>query len=181
VVAYTLFAAGYITCITFLSAYLAQHNWSVGENSLTRAILGLTAVAGPHLWHRLASGWHHPRMLATYLALLGVAACLPLLTAAPVVVAGSALIYGITFLGVPAAVAALVHDYTTPADRMPTLVALTAFFAAGQTAGPWAAGALADHTTPSFTLGWTAILCTIGAWFAARQPPVDTPTAERLG
>jgi predicted MFS family arabinose efflux permease len=170
VVAYTLFAAGYIAYITFLSAYLSQHHWSAGENSVTWATLGLTAVAGPYLWRRLAGGWHHPRTLATYLALIGIAAGLPLLSAAPVVVTGSALIYGVTFLGVPAAVTALVHDYVAPADRIPTLVALTALFAAGQTIGPWAAGALADHTTPRCTLGWTAVACTVAALFAARQP-----------
>jgi predicted MFS family arabinose efflux permease len=170
VVAYTLFAAGYISYITFLSAYLSQHHWSAGENSLAWATIGLTAVAGPYVWRRLARGWHHPRTLATYLALIGVAACLPLLSASPVVVTGSALIYGVTFLGVPAAVTALAHDYVAPADRIPTLVALTALFAAGQTAGPWAAGALADLTTPSFTLGWTAVICALAALFAVRQP-----------
>jgi predicted MFS family arabinose efflux permease len=138
--------------------------------------LGLTAVAGPYVWRRIARGWPHPRKLATYLALIGIAACLPLVTAAPVVVTGSAVIYGVTFLGVPAAVTALVHDYVAPANRISTLVALTALFAAGQTVGPWAAGALADHTTPRFTLGWTAVLCTVAALFAARQPVPDGQT-----
>ncbi|GAA0737503.1 YbfB/YjiJ family MFS transporter [Dactylosporangium roseum] len=33
--AYTLFATGYITYITFLSAYLAEHRWSAAQTSLT--------------------------------------------------------------------------------------------------------------------------------------------------
>jgi predicted MFS family arabinose efflux permease len=89
----------------------------------------------------------------------------------------SALAYGATFMGVPAAVTAIIRSSTPPADWTPTLATFTALFAVGQTAGPWAAGVLADHAGSSATVVFTAVLCAIGARLTAGRRATHSSNA----
>jgi len=172
-VAHLVFAAGYIAYITFLSAYLADHHASVLQVALVWTVLGLSVLAAPVLWNRPVAAWPRARALAVLLAVLAVAGALPLLSAAPPVVLVSALAYGATFMVVPAAITGLIQRHTPPADWTPTLAAFTTLFAAGQTIGPWIAGALADHYGAAATLAWTAALAAVAAAFAATQPSLS--------
>ena len=162
-VAYLLFGAGYIAYITFLSAYLAAHDASVGQAALTWALLGFGAIVAPALWSRPISTWPDARALAVLLAVLGAAAAVALVSADPATVTGSAVGSGATFLAVPAAVTGLVRAAIPPGDLTGALAAFTVVFAAGQMTGPYLAGALADHYGTGATLAWTAALCTAGA------------------
>ncbi|MER7006035.1 YbfB/YjiJ family MFS transporter [Dactylosporangium sp. NPDC000555] len=175
-VAYLLFAAGYITYITFLSAYLADQHVSRTQVMLTWTVLGSAVAAAPVLWSRPIAGWPGTRALATLLAVLSGGAALALASPAPAVVLVSGLVYGATFMSVPAAVTALIKVRTAPGDWTPTLAVFTTVFAAGQTAGPWLAGALADHTSTRAALAWTAILCATAAVIAvaAGRTPVTS-------
>ena len=59
------------------------------------------------------------------------------------------------------------HQGPHPAvDWTATLALFTAVFAAGQTAGPWLSGLVADRTSTAATLAWTAVLCTAAALIA---------------
>ncbi|SBT51384.1 YbfB/YjiJ family MFS transporter [Micromonospora auratinigra] len=180
--AYLLFATGYIAYITFLSAYLTDRHASVAQVVLTWTVLGSAVTAAPVLWSRPIADWPGSRALATLLAVLGGGAALALVSSAPAVVLLSALVYGATFMGVPAAVTALVGTHTSTVDRAATLAALTAVFAAGQTAGPWLAGLVADRTSTAAPLAWTAVLCAAGAAVAlvgrsaAPAPDHTSPT-----
>ena len=181
--AYSLFALGYITYITFLSAYLVERGAPTWQVVLTWAVLGLAVVAAPALWSRPIGAWPGARALATLLAVLGGGAGLALVAPTPLVVLGSAVVYGATFMGVPAAVTALIRDAVPPADLTATLAAFTTLFAAGQTAGPWLAGIVADRTSTDATLAWTAVLCAVAAVIVvspprrrtARRPPRPRP------
>ncbi|MGW0807788.1 YbfB/YjiJ family MFS transporter [Nonomuraea sp. NPDC002799] len=175
--AYLLFAAGYITYITFLSAYLADRHAPLGQVVLTWTVLGLAVVAAPALWSRPTAEWPGTRALATLLAVLGGGAALALVAPAPLVILASALVYGATFMGVPAAVTALIKGNVRPADWTATLAAFTTVFAAGQTAGPWIAGVVADHTSTEATLAWTAILCAVAAVTAVAGGRVSGKTS----
>ncbi|WP_247671633.1 YbfB/YjiJ family MFS transporter [Micromonospora sp. M61] len=161
--AYLLFAAGYITYITFLSAYLVERHSSVLQVMLTWSVLGTAVAAAPAVWTRPIARWPGTRALAILLTVLSGGAALALTSSATPVVLASALIYGGTFMGVPAAVTALIRAHTPTADWTATLAVFTAVFAAGQTAGPWLAGLVADHTSTAATLGWTAVLCAAAA------------------
>ncbi|WP_182897079.1 YbfB/YjiJ family MFS transporter [Microbispora sp. H10830] len=169
--AYLLFAAGYITYITFLSAYLADRHAPLGQVVLTWTALGLAVVAAPALWSRPTAEWPGTRALAVLLGLLGGGAALAMTAPAPPVILASAILYGATFMGVPAAVTALIKANTPPADWTATLAAFTTIFAGGQTAGPWLAGLVADHTSTAAALAWTAILCAAAAVIAAFANP----------
>ncbi|WP_169729379.1 YbfB/YjiJ family MFS transporter [Thermoactinospora rubra] len=165
--AYLLFAAGYIAYITFLSAYLAERRAPLAQVVLTWTALGLAVVAAPALWSRPTAAWPGTRALATLLGALAGGAALALAAPAPPVILASAIVYGATFMGVPAAVTALIKRDTPPAGWTATLAAFTTLFAAGQTAGPWLAGIVADRTSAEATLAWTAALCALAAVVAA--------------
>ena len=175
--AYLLFGAGYIAYITFLSAYLTGHRASAAQTAVTWALLGLAAVAAPGLWSRPIGAWRGTLALGTLLALLAAASVLALADPAAPAVAGSALLYGVTFLCVPAAVTALIRSAVPRAGWTSALAAFTILFAAGQTAGPYLAGALADHYGSGATLAWTAALCAAGALAAMLR----TGSARRPG
>jgi predicted MFS family arabinose efflux permease len=170
---YLLFATGYIAYITFLSAYLAAHHARVVQVALTWSALGLAAIAAPAVWSRPISTWPGARALGALLAVLSAAAALGLITTAPAAVAGSAIGYGFSFLGVPAAITALTRAATPPPDWTGALAAFTVVFAIGQMAGPYLAGALADHYGTGATLAWTAALCGTGALISAAIRPAD--------
>ncbi|TYB69394.1 YbfB/YjiJ family MFS transporter [Nonomuraea sp. PA05] len=174
--AYLLFAAGYITYITFLSAYLAERDAPLVQVMLIWTALGAAVMAAPALWSRPITHWRGGGALATLLALLAGGAVIAL--AAPALVLASSIVFGATFMSVPAAVTALVRAATPPAGWTATLAAFTTVFAVGQTAGPWIAGLLADHTSTDATLAWTAILCAAAAVIAAtvRPRPIETST-----
>ncbi|MGN9788586.1 YbfB/YjiJ family MFS transporter [Nonomuraea sp. ZG12] len=172
--AYVLFAAGYITYITFLSAYLADQHAPLGQVMLTWTALGLAVIATPALWSRPTAAWPATRVMAVLLAILAGGSALALAAPTPPVILASAIIYGATFMGVPAAVTALIKADVPSADWTATLAAFTTVFAAGQTAGPWIAGVVADHTSTEATLAWTAILCaaaSVTALAAGRTRP----------
>lgn len=169
--AYLLFGAGYIAYITFLSAYLAAHHAGVVQVALTWAMLGGAAIAAPALWSRPIATWPGTRVLAALLAVLAGAAGLALASAMPVTITASAVAYGATFLGVPAAVTALIRTAVPPSGWTGTIAAFTVVFAVGQTAGPYLAGALADHFGTGATLAWTGALCVAGAAISVSASP----------
>jgi predicted MFS family arabinose efflux permease len=166
-VVYLLFAAGYIAYITFLSAFLVNRHASPTQTALTWTLLGLAVIAAPGLWQRPITRWPDSRVLAMLLVILTGATTLALLNPTPPAMIVSALAYGATFMAVPAAVTALVRTATPTTKLTGALAAFTVIFAAGQTAGPWLAGILADHAGPAATLGWTAALCGTAAVLAA--------------
>ncbi|QYN40242.1 YbfB/YjiJ family MFS transporter [Pseudonocardia sp. DSM 110487] len=165
-VPYVLFATGYITYITFLSAYLADRHASVPEVTLVWTVMGLAVMAAPALWSRPVVRWPGGTALGALLAILAAGAALALVSTALPVILASVVLYGASFMSVPAAVTARVRDATPPADWTATIAAFTTLFAAGQTAGPWIAGIVADHTSTGATVAWTAVLCFAGAVIA---------------
>ena len=164
--AYLLFSAGYITYITFLSTYLADHGASRGQTTLTWVALGSAVLMAPALWRHPTEHWPSARLLATLLFLLSAGSALALLMPTAPVVLLSAVLYGATFMAVPAAVTALIKANTSPADWAATLAAFTTVFAVGQAAGPWIVGAAADRLSTDAPLGWTALLCAAAALIA---------------
>jgi predicted MFS family arabinose efflux permease len=166
-VTYLLFGAGYIAYITFLSAYLTSHHAAVWQITSTWALLGIAAVAAPALWSRPIGAWPGGLALCVLLALLAAAAAVTLADPAAPAVIGAAVVYGATFLCVPAAVTALIRVAVPPAGWTSALASFTVVFAIGQTGGPYLAGLLADHYGTGATLAWTSVLCALAAVLAA--------------
>lgn len=176
---YLLFGAGYISYITFLSAYLVDRHASVAQVIVTWTVLGLAVLAAPALWSYPITHWPGTRALATLLIGLAGAAALALVSPALPVILASAFGYGAMLMGVPAAV---IKTRTPIVDWTATLAAFTTVFAAGQCAGPWIAGALADHTSPVVVLAWTSALCGAAALIAvtdSRPRPDESASSPR--
>jgi predicted MFS family arabinose efflux permease len=181
---YGVFAAGYITYITFLSAYLDDQEASARLTAVTWLLLGLAVVAGTAWWQRPIATWGPGRVLAVLLGNITVAAALALALPTPVALVVSVLVYGVSFMAVPAAVTADIYARSTAEGRVRTLAMLTVVFAVGQAVGPWAAGALADATRSGATLGWTVALCGIGAVIATtlmRPAKPSGPAVSEVG
>ncbi|MEV0643866.1 YbfB/YjiJ family MFS transporter [Phytomonospora sp. NPDC050363] len=174
--AYALFGAGYIAYVTFLSAYLAANRVPTALVAATWALIGLSAVLAPLLWTKPLTAWPGARALAALLATLAVAAALPLARLSWPLILASALLFGSAFMMVPAAVTGRA---TALGGGTGLLAALTVVFAAGQSLGPWAAGALADRTGPAAALAWTAGLCAGAAILAVAGGRAKVP--EKFG
>jgi predicted MFS family arabinose efflux permease len=177
-IAYLLFAAGYIAYITFVSATLTDKHLTAWQVALAWTLLGVGVMAAPRLWRRPIAHWTTTRTLAGVLLLLAGASALPLLSTTPPVVAISTIGYGATFMIVPGLVTGLIRTATAAPDWPRTLAAFTIIFAAGQTLGPWLAGAIADRSTPSASLLWTAVLCAAAAVAALTERIQGRITAD---
>jgi predicted MFS family arabinose efflux permease len=142
--AYLLFGAGYIAYMTFIVAFLARRGSGPLEVSLFWVVLGAAAFGSGFLWPpvlgRLRERWG-PSLL---LVLVAIGAGLPLLSGATLVTFASALLFGISFLAVVAAVTAYARRRLPPRHWTSAIAALTVAFALGQCAGPVLAGALSD-------------------------------------
>ncbi|NUR83869.1 MAG: YbfB/YjiJ family MFS transporter [Nonomuraea sp.] len=162
-VSYVLFGAGYITYLTFLSAFLVERRAGAGEVALTWVLLGVAVLGSPWVWRRvIGRRW----TVSVLLVVLAVAALVALAGAAT----ESAVLFGVTLMQVPAAITARVRD-AVPAELLTGAVGtFTVLFAVGQMVGPWPAGVIADLTTPGATLMWTAVLCAAGAVLAPWKP-----------
>ncbi|MFI5693851.1 YbfB/YjiJ family MFS transporter [Kribbella sp. NPDC051586] len=178
-IAYVLFGAGYIVYITFLTAYLKAQSSDASEVALTWTLIGVAGIVAPFLVTKPLTTWRNARAMATLLALQVVAALLPVLHHSRATVLASAVVVGLTFLNVPASVAALVRRTVPQHEWTAVLGTLTLLFAVGQTVGPWPAGFIADHLGASTALWWTAILCAAGAVAAATWKAGITPSASR--
>lgn len=179
VLAYLLFAAGYITYITYLSAYLLDRSAPTAQVVCVWATVGLAVIIGPALWRGPIAHWPGNRVLAGALAALSGGAASALVSSNAAVALTASAVYGATFMTVPAVVTAIVKNHTAAQDWTPTLAACTAVFAAGQMVGPWAAGALADRYGSTAPVLWTVLLCALGAIAAATQSLPDRSRMEK--
>lgn len=166
---YTLFGAGYIAYVTFLSVYLTSRHAPLAMVVSTWVLIGLAATVAPVLWRRPLAARRGPGGLAVLLLAVVAAALLPLLGSGRPVVIASALVFGATFMMVPSAVTSMVTAATPGPEATGLLASLTVAFAAGQTLGPWLSGLVADRTGPAASLVWTAVLCALAAALVA--PP----------
>lgn len=132
---YGLYGAGYIAYMTFVTTGL-----SVATGPFW-ALLGAGAVLTGPVWGPVTARLRGQAALALVLAVLLVASLPPVLRAAPHV---SAVLFGVSFLGVITAVTDLFRT-RLPAGAWPRAMGLsTAAFATGQALGPAATGAVGE-------------------------------------
>jgi predicted MFS family arabinose efflux permease len=160
---YLLFGAGYIAYLTFLSAYLADRHAPLPLVCATWILIGTAAMAAPALWSRPIAAWPGNRALRVMLLGIATAAVLARLVPTPAGMIGSAALFGLAFMMVPAAVTAHLGRSVAPQALSPTLALFTVLFAIGQTVGPWVAGVLADHSGAGTTLTVAGAVCALAA------------------
>ena len=142
--AYFMFGLGYIGYMTFVVTLLREQHLSDGLITVFYALLGLAVIGSSWLWAGLLHRQQGGGAMRLLNALLAVATVLPVLSAHPVAVFASGLLFGAVFLSVVAATTALVRHNAPPAAWPAGISAFTIVFAAGQIVGPTLVGWVAD-------------------------------------
>lgn len=169
-VAYFLFALGYIAYMTFVIAFIRAQGASVGFISLFWAVLGLAAVASSRVWGARIEQSPGGSALTAILLTLTVGAILPLVWSIPIALLISAVLFGMSFLAVVTSITSLLRGYLPPSAWPVGIALMTAVFAAGQTLGPLVSGALSDSAGGlRLGLGLSAVVLLVGAGVARLQ------------
>ncbi|WP_448569386.1 YbfB/YjiJ family MFS transporter [Thermus sp.] len=168
-VAYGLYGAGYIGYMTFITT-------SVGHWTLLFSLLGLGALLTGPLWGPWVERVGGRRGLFHVLLVLFLGSLPPLaLHLLPV----SALLFGLSFLGVITAITQAFRKALPPSAWPRAMGLSTAAFALGQALGPAVAGLFAQHLGKGEGALWAAsallLLALLPAWPKSRKGPGTWP------
>ena len=142
---YFLYGTGYIGYMTFVIALLREQGMDGASITWFYALLGCAIVCSSRLWAGLLDRFRGGQALALLCGLLALATVVPALTALPLLIFASGILFGAVFLSVVAATTALVRHNTPPAAWSGGISAFTSVFAAGQIIGPSCVGWIADR------------------------------------
>lgn len=143
---YLLFGLGYIGYMTFVVTLLREQGLGPRAVVVFYLLLGLAVVASSWLWSGLLQRSRGGGAMCVLNALLALATALPVVSAHPVAVFASGLLFGAVFLSVVASTTALVRHNVAPAHWGRWIGAFTIAFALGQIVGPSLVGWIADAT-----------------------------------
>jgi predicted MFS family arabinose efflux permease len=167
---YFLFGAGYIAYMTFMIAYVRDGGGGAAAQSAFWCLIGLSAFATPWLWRRVLAMDRGGLTTAIILGVNAIGAALPLFGHAPILLATSALVFGVAFFAVVGSTTAFVRFNYPPAAWPTAIAAMTIAFGIGQTLGPIAVGAITDAMgSLSYALNVSAAMLAVGAIAAGFQ------------
>ena len=168
--AYFLFGAGYIAYMTFMIAYVRDGGGGASAQSLFWSLIGVSAFATPWVWRRVLALDRGGLATTIILGTNAIGAALPIFGHSSLLLAVSALVFGIAFFAVVGSTTAFVR-FNYPVEGWPGgIAAMTIAFGIGQTVGPIAVGAITDALgSLSYALNVSAALLMLGAVLAAFQ------------
>jgi predicted MFS family arabinose efflux permease len=176
---YLFFGLGYIGYMTFVIALLKEEGMAPERITLFFTLLGVATFASARIWARMLDRFRGGQSLAILNALLCVATLLPALTAEPLAVFVSGLLFGACFLSAVASTTAMVRHNLPQADWPAGISAFTIVFAAGQIVGPTIVGWIADGAGGLRRgLLFSALTLLIGAMLAWRQQALPNPPSQ---
>jgi predicted MFS family arabinose efflux permease len=167
---YFLFGAGYIAYMTFMIAYVRDTGGGPAAQSAFWSLIGVSAFVTPWVWRRVLALDRGGLSTTIILGVNAAGASLPIFGHSPLLLATSALVFGVAFFAVVASTTAFVR-YNYPVASWPTAIAaLTISFGIGQTIGPIVVGAITDAVgSLSFALNISAAMLVAGAILSAFQ------------
>jgi MFS family permease len=153
---YLAYGFSYVIYMTFFAAYLNNEiGWPLGRVSTLWALVGGLSIISGGLWGRVSDYLGRRYGLAlVYLALM-IAYLAFAFSRTTSVLCFSAILYGLSFAGIPTIMAAASGDFVGPRLAPAGLGFVTVFFGIGQALGPAVAGSLADATR---TFAWAFLL-----------------------
>jgi predicted MFS family arabinose efflux permease len=170
---YFLFGAGYIAYMTFMIAYVRDAGGGAAAQSAFWSLIGVSAFATPWVWRRVLALDRGGVSTAIILGVNALGAALPLFGHSPLLLAISALVFGVAFFAVVGSTTAFVRFNYPPAAWPAGIAAMTIAFGIGQTLGPIAVGAVSDaFGSLSYALNVSAAMLAVGAVAAAFQGKV---------
>jgi len=178
-IAYFLFGAGYIAYMTFMIAYVRDGGGGAPAQSLFWSLIGVSAFVTPWVWRRVLALDRGGLTTAIILGVNAVGAALPIFGHSPVLLAISALVFGVAFFAVVGSTTAFVRFNYPPAGWPIGIAAMTISFGIGQTLGPIVVGAITDAMgSLSFALNVSAAMLALGAVLAAFQKKLLAQTSS---
>jgi len=176
---YFLFGAGYIAYMTFMIAYVRDAGGGAAAQSVFWCLIGLSAFVTPWVWRGVLARNSGGVSTAIILGVNALGAALPLFGHSALLLAISALVFGVAFFAVVASTTAFVRFNYPPAAWPTGIAAMTIAFGIGQTLGPLAVGAVTDaFGSLSYALNVSAAMLALGAIAAAFQKKLARkPTA----
>ena len=172
-VSYFMFGLGYIGYMTFVVTLLREQHLSSALITVFFGLLGLAVIASSWLWAGLLQRQRGGGAMRLLNALLAIATLLPVLSAQPITVFASGLLFGGVFLSVVASTTALVRHNLPSAAWPAGISAFTIVFAAGQIVGPTLVGWVADGAGGlRGGLACSAAVLALGALIAWGQKPL---------
>jgi len=171
---YFLFGAGYIAYMTFMIAYVRDSGGGAAAQSAFWSLIGASAFVTPWLWGRVLAFNRGGLSTAIVLGANALGAGLPLFGHSALLLAVSALVFGVSFFAVVASTTAFVRFNYPPSAWPKGIAAMTIAFGIGQTLGPLAVGAITDaFGSLSYALNVSAAMLAAGAIASAFQPRLD--------
>jgi len=167
---YFLFGAGYIAYMTFMIAYVRDGGGGAPAQSLFWSLIGVSAFATPWVWRRVLAMDRGGLATSIILGVNAIGAALPIFGHSPLLLAISALIFGVAFFAVVGSTTAFVRFNYPPSAWPTSIAAMTISFGIGQTLGPIVVGAITDAVgSLSFALNVSAAMLATGAVLSAFQ------------
>jgi predicted MFS family arabinose efflux permease len=167
---YFLFGAGYIAYMTFMIAYVRDAGGGAAAQSAFWCLIGLSAFATPWVWRGVLARNSGGISTAIILGVNAVGAALPLFGHSALLLAISALVFGVAFFAVVGSTTAFVRFNYPPSAWPAGIAAMTIAFGIGQTLGPIAVGAVTDAMgSLSYALNVSAAMLGLGAIATAFQ------------
>jgi predicted MFS family arabinose efflux permease len=168
--AYFLFGAGYIAYMTFMIAYVRDGGGGAVAQSLFWGLIGVSAFVTPWIWRGVLALDRGGLSMTIILGVNAIGAGLPIFGHSPLVLAISALVFGVAFFAVVGTTTAFVRFNYPPSEWPSGIAAMTIAFGIGQTLGPIAVGAITDALgSLSYALNVSAAMLALGAILAAFQ------------
>jgi predicted MFS family arabinose efflux permease len=178
-VAYFLFGAGYIAYMTFMIAYVRDGGGGAAAQSLFWSLIGVSAFATPWVWRGVLALDRGGLSMTIILGVNALGASLPILGHSPLLLAISALVFGVAFFAVVGSTTAFVRFNYPPSEWPAGIAAMTISFGIGQTLGPIAVGAITDALgSLSYALNVSAAMLALGAMLAAFQGKLKMASSE---
>jgi len=169
-VGYFLFGAGYIAYMTFMIAYVRDAGGGAAAQSAFWCLIGLSAFVTPWIWRRVLALDRGGLATTIILGVNAIGASLPIFGHSPLLLAISALVFGVAFFAVVGSTTAFVRFNYPPASWPTAIAAMTISFGIGQTLGPIVVGAITDAVgSLSFALNVSAAMLAAGAILSAFQ------------
>ena len=167
---YFLFGAGYIAYMTFMIAYVRDAGGGAAAQSAFWSLIGVSAFVTPWVWRWVLALDRGGLSTAIILGVNAFGAALPLFGHSPLLLAISALVFGVAFFAVVGSTTAFVRLNYPPSAWPKGIAAMTIAFGIGQTLGPIAVGAVTDAMgSLSYALNVSAAMLALGAILAGFQ------------
>ena len=158
-VGYFLFGAGYIAYMTFMIAYVRDGGGGAAAQSVFWSLIGISAFATPWVWRSVLALDRGGLPTTIILGVNAIGAALPIFGHSPLLLAISALVFGVAFFAVVGSTTAFVRFNYPPARWPAGIAAMTIAFGIGQTLGPLLVGTITDAMgSLSFALNVSAAM-----------------------